>query len=135
MIGYYLFKAYNANKEKQEETYIPENSETNPAPRKKKSIFDEFLEEIEKAQQAQQAPQTVPTAPAPAVMKKPKEVKNIVETPHVELASRLEGQRSTSDTIPIEEIDTKKSSKRGFAGMNMSPKEALKAQIILERKF
>ena len=47
----------------------------------------------------------------------------------------LNQEISTNDIQSILENSDKPKSKRRFAGMNVSPKEALKAQIILEKRF
>lgn len=144
IIGYYLYKAYSGSKKKQEENNLPDSGyETSSPPKKKKGLFDEILEEIERAQREQApkptpAPQTVvipevkKTAPKQQNKPFPKSVPQW-ETP--QMAAHLEGERTTSDNIFSLEGTGKIKRERGFARMKMSPKEALKAQIILERKF
>ncbi len=134
IIGYYLYKAYSSNKKKQENK-MPDYGSQTPQ-KKKKGLFDEILEEIEKAQKAEQAPKpaTVAETVQPKSNKKKKPVAIIPQWEAPVMSIETEGQRVTADTPFFTEEPAVKKSGR-FAGMNMSPKEALKAQIILERKF
>lgn len=139
IVGYYLYKAYAANKKKQMENAEPFPKQSTTQHPSKKGFFDTILEEIEKAQEAQQ--QTPKPNPAPVVTapkSKPIKTKKALAEPMIfEQTSFLieeEGQRVTADS-PIFSEEKKVKKSKGFGGMNMSPKEALKAQIILERKF
>lgn len=142
VIAYYLYKAYSAAK-KNEKTSEPVHEVPSPSPapgKKKKGLFDEILEEIERAQQAQ-APKPAPApkpVPSAEKVKRKKPVEAIDYYQPLEsnmMSAETEGQRSTIESYsPVEAVPVKKE-KRRFAGMSMSPKEALKAQIILEKRF
>lgn len=139
VVGYYLYKAYASNKKKQMENAapFPEQSTTqNPS---KKGFFDEILEELEKAQKSQQPATSTPPASVVQQKSTPKKVTKTVYEPTIleqtNFSPEEEGQRITVDTPTDMEDKKDKKWSRGFAGMKMSPKEALKAQIILERKF
>lgn len=137
IVGYYLYKAYSNSKKKQEKNNLPDSEYNTPVPpKKKKGLFDEILEEIEKAQR-EQTPKPVPVPEVKTVQKqqnKPAK-KTVPQLEIPRMAANLEGERTTPDNFFAMEETAKVKEDRNFAGMKMSPKEALKAQIILERKF
>ena len=162
LIGYYLYKAYNSSnrKEHKSESHAPKELETTQLPQNK-SLFDYILDEINKSQEKKtEAPHTEdktrkrifsdhkkPLVESKNVKKSipPKQRKiNPIEHSHYQPVdihhfenynafTDTEGQRVTQDAIPSKVKKVKQSS--FFAGMHLSAKDAIKAQIILERKF
>lgn len=153
IVAYYLYKAYSSNKKKQQEKAetIPP-AQQSPKQKKKKGFFDEILEEIEKQNEAPApAPQTIPTSREKKIEPrreiKPKKVEKKTATvlaekhaqplnKHFEMPkNEMEEEIANTDIQALLDKTNKPKSTSGFAGMNMTPKEALKAQIILERKY
>ncbi len=145
IIGYYIYKHYSSAKENEEQLpdySVPGDTDSSE---KGKGIFDTMLEEWKKefetpAPEYKTPPLTVPIDTHPPVKKplverkkesgyKPVEMKSNFQT----LMAETEGGRTTEDLTAPQE--NRPSAPRRFAGMNMTPKEAFKAQIILERKF
>lgn len=137
-IGYYLYKAFAKYKEEQSDVNLPAPTPAPTAQKKKKSFFDDILEEIEKAQKAQEQSMNVPQQSMVKTQKAKKSKPNKHYSPNkldiAPLSPEQEGVRVTED-FTFEQVPATTIPKRGFAGMKMSPKDALKAQIILERKF
>lgn len=160
IVGYYLYKFYSNNKKKERENLetLPPTQNTT---KKKKGFFDDFLEELEKQKQApptktvqepsnkknhepaknrEQKTEPRRENPVKKVQKKPapllvddfsKPLNKYFEMPQNDLNDEI----SNTDIQSILEKPENHHHRKKFAGMNMSPKEALKAQIILEKKY
>lgn len=162
IIAYYVYKAYANNKKKQQEKAetIP-SAQKSTAPKKKKGFFDDFLEELEKQNQApttKQKEETVVVAPTTrpnqreerAINKTPQKIKQAKAKPAPVYAEDIAKPINKYFEIPKSELDVEIANtdieailqgadqpkeRKTFAGMDISPKQALKSQIILERRF
>ncbi|MCO5230519.1 MAG: hypothetical protein M9958_05105 [Chitinophagales bacterium] len=131
IVGYYAYKFF-FKKDKQDD--VPEVTQ----PKKKsKNIFEEILAEIEKASKQTEAPKPKPKAAVPTTKKKEKIKYQPITMPESISSFSIyeEGQASTITEAPQQEAHTTIKKPKKFGKMNMSPKEALIAQIILEKKF
>lgn len=132
IVGYYAYKFF-FKKDKQDEN-VPEVTQ----PKKKsKNIFEEILQEIEKASKQMEAPKPKPKTAAPIAKKREKIKYQPISMPESKSSFSIyeEGQASTIIEVPQQEVNTVPKKPKKFGKMNMSPKEALIAQIILEKKF
>lgn len=155
IVAYYLYKAYSNHKKKEQENLDTIPPTQHLPKKKKKGFFDEFLEELEK-QNNPPAPTyqkaNVPTSNRrePVIDKTPKKLNSpkkkpvtiIDEVNKYSFQDYSEGNTATKiGSEPMQEMEAiihesdQPRKKRGFAGMDMTPKQALKAQIILERKY
>ncbi|MCO5249255.1 MAG: hypothetical protein M9887_09950 [Chitinophagales bacterium] len=154
IVGYYIYKTYaNAKKEEQERAKkLGKTAPTTPSDPKKKSLIDQIFEEIKKSSQ-----EHYPTSPSPTHHAPQNTQKRVVPEARRSIEKKVLKQKVSADknvpllgqkhkmSVNIEPLSatpdyfktaesTKKKSKT-FAGMKMSPREAIIAQIILERKF
>lgn len=143
IIGYYLYQAYSkSKKDKAKEVVAEAPSKTS----KKKSFLEELLEEMDK-KSGKPAPAPVPkTTPLPvtkAEKKKPVKKVSSLDTIQDRIDSYVyndqqiaEGIRSTIDEVPPVLPDKDKAPSRfRLRGTDLSARDAVVAQVILERKF
>lgn len=139
LIAFYLFRAF---KSKDDSDELPAPTSTQGKPKRKS--FEEMLEDLlgEGNDYTPPVPKSVPIDIHPPVRKPLVERKAPKAQPAYELPKDSpilqtelveEGGRVTLDIL--EENVERPKTRRGFAGMNMTAREAMKAQIILERKF
>lgn len=139
LIAFYLFRAFKS-KDDSDELPVPTSTQGKP----KRKSFEEMLGELlgEADDYTPPVPKSVPIDIHPPVRKplverevrKPEPSFKIpLDSPILQTELVEEGGRTTEDILEgnIERPKTR----RGFAGMNMTAREAMKAQIILERKF
>lgn len=166
IIGYYLYKSYSSNKEKEKED-IPNADSTEEA---QKGFLDQMLEDLAQQQDVTTAKPKNSTSTTSTGDSFPpsKPVRSKSTAPHDDLyppSRRPTIQQKTKAKEPVEKVVKKEllemtmenisdlgvavgeigseeerarsrsQSKRHFAGMNMSAKEAIKAKMILERKY
>lgn len=142
LVGYYLYKAFKGKKDDDE---VPAG-ET----KKKKSVLEELMEELERQQKADLPKPEPAPAPVPvpsATVKKKSPPKRVVE-PMPELLAYEQSYKS--DFVHMEsqmvsqiennEIQVAKPVRKKPAGIRLgstvlSPKDAIVAQVLFERKF
>lgn len=145
VVGYYIYKAVAARKKEQEQTPIP--TSTTSRPKKKKSFLDDLLEQIENEGKKQ----TTPTAPKPAPVAKKKNrarpvdvIKEMPETvfsPYDQTYSfdaNSEGGslvETNPSTIKVSEQPVKKKTSIKIGSSVLSPRDAIVAQVVFDRKF
>lgn len=145
ILGYYVYTFIVRNKEKKN---APEpQAETTAPGKKKKSFLEEFLEELEKQQNANQPKPELPV-PEPMVQKmnpqKPAKPKKSVP-PKMEPVSawpspEMEGGLTTMPSTIAEEgksVSQKRKhvNKIVIGNTVLSPKDAVLAQVLFDRKF
>ena len=129
-------QAKESTNTRQEPTYKRESETTN-----KRALEPTYKRQEEHPRNKNQKIEPRRDNPLKKVQKKPvpflteeissKPLNKYFEMPENDLNQEI----STNDIQSILENADKPKSKRRFAGMNVSPKEALKAQIILEKRF
>ncbi|MCO5233016.1 MAG: hypothetical protein LC105_04505 [Chitinophagales bacterium] len=130
ILGYYAYKFF-FKKGKD-----AEDSSSKTVLKKRKNVFEEFIEKVkEEAKHQTELNQPTPAKTNPRKKKKQYQPVNI-PVPNESVFIYEEGQSSThnyEETAKDVHIEPRKPKK--FGKMNMTAKEALIAQIILEKKF
>lgn|GEM_PF-3845373 len=146
IIGYYLYQAYSKSKKDKAKEVV---AEAPPKTSKKKSFLEELLEEMDKMNKksGKPAPAPVPkTTPLPvtkAEKKKPVKKVSSLDTIQDRIDSYVyndqqiaEGIRSTIDEVsPVLPDKDKAPSRFRLRGTDLSARDAVVAQVIMERKF
>lgn len=144
LIGYYLYKAFKGKKEDEE---VPTTGEQK---KKKKSVLEELMEELERQQKANMPkPAPAPTpAPVPTATAQRKSPPKRPVEPMPELLAYEQSYQS--DFVQMEskmvselvdnDIKVVKPARKKAAGIRLgstviSPKDAIVAQVLFERKF
>lgn len=143
ILGYYAYTFISKNREKKTEPQV----ETVEPGKKKKTFMEEFLEELEKQQNAN-PPKPEAPLPEPVMQKrntnkppKPKKTAPSKREPMPEWSSpEMEGGLTTlTSTIASEEMPVSQKRKHAakivLGNSVLSPKDAVVAQLLFERRF
>jgi hypothetical protein len=143
IVGYYVYTFIAKNREKKS---APQTDSTPPG-KKKKTFLDDFLEELEKQQKANM-PKTEVPVPEPVMQRrnpnsspKPKKAAAPRKEPVAQWFSpEMEGGLTTmTSTFASEEQPVLQKKKHAgkivFGSTVLSPKDAIVAQLLFERRF